>query len=146
VRCGAWVATVLGLAAASVRQGGTVAPGTRIGTAAGTRVHLGARRRSRRHGYVDPLELLEARDDVPPGLGPAPAPGGGGERRLRPLPAVRPLPRTGPATGPARAPGAGVPLAGWVGLVVAAAGVPLGTVRRRRARARRGGLAAQVAR
>src|SRR3954447_4246755 len=155
VRCGALVATHLGLARLVVRRGRRVAAGTRLGAAgpAGT-IRLGARRSDDRFGYVDPLALL--RGDGPPD-GPAmPGPAS----RRGPRPSARPAPlgraplRRAPASPPARVPhapvtiaprprpaahdgrGAAIPAGAWAGLIVLAARVPLGgRVRRRRTRA-----------
>jgi hypothetical protein len=174
VRCGALVATHLGLARLVVRRGVRVAAGTRLGTVgAEGRVRLGARRAADRFGYVDPLALL--RDDRPP-RDPALPVGRGPRIPGAPLPAARPAPlgrapraptgRRVPLSAHARganAPGArrapldrprpagpplareprpaagpsdpAVPAGAWAGLVLLAAGVPLGgLVRRRRAR------------
>src|SRR4051794_4247344 len=97
VRCGALVATHLGLVRLAVRRGGRVAAGTPVGSVgpAGT-VRLGARRAADRFGYVDPLALL--RGDGSP-HGPAvPAPAGRGALRGAPppRPAAPPAP-LGPA-------------------------------------------------
>src|SRR4051812_41939275 len=56
VRCGALVATHLGLGRVAVRRGARVAAGMRLGAAGPAgRVRLGARRGGARFGYVDPL-------------------------------------------------------------------------------------------
>src|SRR3954449_1516464 len=91
VRCGALVATHLGLVRLAVRRGGRVAAGTRLGSVGPAgRVRLGARRAADRFGYVDPLALL--RGDGPPDA-PA-APGLESRRGLRPSarPAARRVP------------------------------------------------------
>src|SRR4051795_9264191 len=86
VRCGALVATHLGLVRLAVRRGGRVAAGTRLGSVGPAgRVRLGARRAADRFGYVDPLALL--RGDGPPD-GPALPPSA-------PRPPARPLPSPG---------------------------------------------------
>ncbi len=145
VRCGALVATHLGLAAVRVRAGAAVVAGTPLGPAAGAHVQLGARRAGHRHGYLDPMTLLGARSTPP--LGPAPP----ARRRprpaprlrrvppagVRPAPSARPRPARAPrvAPSPARvrpAPPARVPVIAWVGLGLAAAGLPLGALHRRR--------------
>jgi hypothetical protein len=146
VRCGGLVATHLGLGRVAVRRGARVAAGTRLGAAGSTgRVRLGARRAGSRFGYVDPLRLLS--DDRPPGapvapLGRAPrAPRVGSPPRSRTL---RPRPR--PVAGePAARDRAAIPSAAWGGLVVLAAGVPVGgLVRRARRRRERRPVAAAV--
>jgi len=178
VRCGALVATHLGLTRLAVRRGARVAAGTRLGRVGPTgTVRLGARRAADRFGYVDPLPLL--RGDAPGG-GPAmpvPAARRGPRLPVAPRPAAEPVPlgqaphaaaeRRPPLGRPARAPGlnapaapsgprdaspraasplarrppaatspgAAIPAGAWAGLVLLAAGVPVGgVVRRRRAR------------
>jgi hypothetical protein len=137
VRCGTLVATHLGLGRVAVRRGARVAAGTRLGAVGPAgRVRLGARRAVERFGYVDPLALLS--DERPPGdpvapLGRAPR----GPRVPAPL---RPAPRPRPVAVRAAEPdGGAIPSAAWAGLVVLAAGVPLGGLMRRsrRRRARR---------
>jgi Peptidase family M23 len=169
VRCGALVATHLGLARLAVRRGVRVAAGTRLGVVGPAgRVRLGARRAADRFGYLDPLALL--RGDGPPD-GPAlPEPAGrrgprvpavappagravplghAPQARVAPAPAAQPAPLVGsprvrtpvppPAPRPRPAarprPGTAIPAAAWAGLILLAAGVPLGgLVRRRRGR------------
>jgi Peptidase family M23 len=139
VRCGALVATHLGLGRVAVRRGARVAAGSRLGAVGRTgRLRLGARRAAERFGYVDPLALL--RDERPPAgpdvpLGPAP-------RRPRVPAPLRPVARPRPVAVARR--GAGVPASAWAGLVVLAAGVPLGGLvhRSRRRRERRAVLTA----
>ena len=126
VVCGGLVATHLDLAAVRVRRGATVRRGAVVGVAAGPSVHLGARRLGVRHGYLDPLSLIGR--DEPPSLGPAPAP-----RLRRPIPRVAPVPSPTPVRQPRPA---GVPAAAWAGLVLLAAGVPLGGLVRRSRRRR----------
>src|SRR3954466_10957432 len=106
VRCGALVATHLGLARLAVRRGDRVAAGTPVGSVGPAgRVRLGARRAADRFGYVDPLALLrgDGPPDGPAGPGPGggwrrgpgvPAAGGAGPRRrpAPPRPAARPVP------------------------------------------------------
>src|SRR3954451_420690 len=96
VRCGALVATHLGLVRLAVRRGVRVGAGTRLGSVGpGGTVRLGARRAADRFGYVDPLALL--RGDGPPDgpAVPAPAargaPGGRGARGGAPPCRVRRL-------------------------------------------------------
>jgi hypothetical protein len=151
VRCGALVATHLGLGRLAVRRGAWVAAGARLGVVgAAGRLRLGARRRSARFGYVDPLGLLGA-GPPPVGRGPGPSPLGRAPRgplapRLAPPPGrLAPRPARAEADAAAsRAPG--VPGLAWGGLVLLAAGLPLGGLmhRRRRRRAARA-LAATVA-
>src|SRR3954454_5249452 len=162
VRCGALVATHLGLARLAVRRGDRVAAGTPVGSVGPAgRVRLGARRAADRFGYVDPLALL--RDDGPPGgpalppsaprpparplPSPGPAPLGRAPRtpatvlgRAPHAPAPRtaphaplPAPRPRPAVG--ERPRTAIPAGAWAGLLLLAAGVPLGLlIRRRRVR------------
>ena len=148
VRCGGLVATHLGLGRLAVRRGARVAAGARLGVVGPAgRLRLGARRRTARFGYIDPLGLLGA---VPPpaGPGPGPLPLGRAPRgpRLAPPPGrLAPRPARAEANAAAsRAPG--VPGLAWGGLVLLAAGLPLGGLmhRRRRRRAARA-LAATVA-
>src|SRR3954449_3356640 len=97
VRCGALVATHLGLVRLAVRRGGGVAAGTRLGSVGPAgRVRLGARRAADRFGYVDPLALLRG-DGSPPGPG-GPAPAGGGAAAVPPTPGRSPR-RGGAARG-----------------------------------------------
>jgi hypothetical protein len=141
VRCGALVGTHLGLGSIAVRRGTHVAAGTRLGAAGpGGRLRLGARVAAERFGYVDPLELL--RDEGPPAtpvapLGRAPR-GPGAPAPLRPLARPRPV-------AAARSRGAELPAAAWAGLIVLAAGVPVGGVVRSSRRRRRRAVAAAVA-
>ncbi|MDX8151195.1 hypothetical protein SK069_06300 [Patulibacter brassicae] len=170
VRCGAWAVTVSGVAPGAVARGRRATAGQRLGRAGGRTVALGVRRPADPFGYVDPTPLLAAprapRRFVP--LGPAPrgrlrTP----ERAPRGAPAPRgtPLARVAPPVAPADvptpslqpAPGAAVlrpgdrpaPPWAWVGLALAAVGLPglaLGrSAVRRAARTRRhsgGGAAA----
>jgi murein DD-endopeptidase MepM/ murein hydrolase activator NlpD len=142
VRCGGLVATHLGLGSVAVRRGARVAAGTRIGAVGPAgRLRLGARLVAARFGYVDPLGLL--RDERPPAAPAAPlgrAPRGPAVA-APPRPLAAPLPRPVAVARPGRAE---VPVAAWAGLVVLAAGVPLGTIVRR-SRRRRRVLAAAVA-
>jgi hypothetical protein len=159
VRCGALVATHLGLGRLAVRRGARLRPGGRLGAVGSAgRLRLGARRAAERFGYVDPLRLL-APDPPPAGHAPtAPLGRAPQARRLPPAPAPvaqPPVPAVPPAPSPVaprpvprprarpaaatRAPVAGsIPRAAWGGLVLLAAGVPLGgLVRRRRRRVTR---------
>jgi hypothetical protein len=142
VRCGGLAATHVGLGRLAVRRGVRVLAGSRLGLlGARGRLRLGARSAAHRFAYVDPLALLRA--DRSPGapavpLGRAPR-GPAGARPVR-VPATRPA-----APAPARVPPAvdtgvpAVPPAAWAGLVLVAAGLPLGgVVARSRSRRRRG--------
>jgi hypothetical protein len=143
VRCGALVATHLGLGWLAVRRGTVVAAGARLGAlGAGGRLRLGARRAADRFGYVDPLRLL----GDGPAAGPVPAvPLGRAPRaparHRAPVPVRRParLPQVAAPAAPG-APPARTPVVAWAGLVVLVAGVPIGGLvrrdRRRRARPR----------
>jgi hypothetical protein len=162
VRCGDLVATHLGLGRLAVRRGASVGAGRRLGVVGPAgRLRLGARRRSARFGYVDPLALLAA-DPAPAGRGPAPLPLGRALRRppaarvpapvTRHVGAPRPLPVT-PSSGAVGAAAAssraGIPGAAWAGLVLLAAGVPLGGLvhrGRRRRRAAGAAVATEAAR
>jgi hypothetical protein len=127
LRCGAWLATVLGLSrSGAVRGGGAVLRGVRLGVAGGAGVvRLGARRRGERHGYADPLALVGGREVAPPppAVGPPPSrwepPRAVGARRAR---------AQGPAA-PVRA-----PVAAWLGAALLAGGLGAGVTRRRAAR------------
>jgi Peptidase family M23 len=92
IRCGALVATHLGLEALTVGRGTRVVPGQRLGLA-GPRgvVRLGARVAGRRWGYIDPLGLL-TRDIGPrPLLPTVRAPRAPGPSVRRPF-GIRPVP------------------------------------------------------
>jgi hypothetical protein len=154
VRCGDLVATHLGLARPAVRRGAAVVAGERVGRIGPSgQVRLGARRAAARFGYVDPLALL-ARDSGPgpgpaPGHGPAPPAPDRTPRFAAPRPAtLRPPPALGPRPRPAAAPAGAAPAIpglAWAGLVVLAAGVPLGGFVHRGRRRRRADRAADVA-
>ncbi|MDO9409228.1 hypothetical protein [Patulibacter sp.] len=137
LRCGGWSVTLTGVDAQATR-GRRAARGTTIARAGASPVGLGLRRTADPFGYVDPLPLLRAPEPAEPfvPLGPAP--------RVRPVapvpaPAARPLPVPAVLRVPV-APGAPAPVSAWVGLGVAALGLPAGAVglrvRRRRVRGR----------
>jgi hypothetical protein len=144
VRCGRWSVVVGGLERVTARAGARIAPGRSLGTAAGRGVSLSVRRAGDRFGYVDPQPLLRA---VPPPrrflpVGPAPRP--------RP-PVVVPERVVVPARWRARGPepvalgqsvgapsSTPVPPLAWLGLVLAALGVPAAGRRRSGARLGRG--------
>jgi murein DD-endopeptidase MepM/ murein hydrolase activator NlpD len=132
VRCGALVATYLGLGRLATRAGSNVARGDALGTLGATgRLRLGARRAADRRGYLDPLLLLAADTPPLPRLGPAPRP-----RFHHPPPAVAPAPLPAPAPRAAGTPNR-VPWLAYPALALAASAVPLGGLahrRRRRAR------------
>lgn len=156
VRCGGLAATHLGLGRLAVRRGTRVEAGARLGVlGAAGRLRLGARRAADRFAYVDPLALLRGDEPPAPVAGPRRTPRVPAPPRVAPLgraphPQPAPLaraPHPRPlATSPlgprpravARAaPGAAIAPGAWAGLVLLAAGVPLGgLVRRRRRRAR----------
>ena len=134
VRCGALVATHLGLGRLAVRRGARVAAGSRLGAVGlAGRLRLGARVEAERFGYVDPLALL--RDERPPAAPGAPL--GRAPRQPRVPAPLRPAARPRPVA--VARDSAGVPTGAWAGLVVLAAGVPLGGLvhRSRRRRGRR---------
>jgi Peptidase family M23 len=171
VRCGALAATHLGLGRVGVRRGARVAAGAPLGVLGPAgRLRLGARRAADRFAYVDPLRLLRA--DDPPDAPPAPGPGRRVAPRVSApsprVPGVVPLGRAphadrlarvrapraagssvAVAPRPRAAAGArhdsAIPAGAWAGLVVLAAGVPLGgLVQRRRRRARRAATSVQA--
>jgi hypothetical protein len=90
IRCGALVATLLGVRA---KRSGHVRRGLEVGRATGP-VHLGARRAGARWGYVDPLALIGAQRPrlAPPAL-PAKTPRARGPRAATPHVAARSVPR-----------------------------------------------------
>jgi hypothetical protein len=142
IRCGPLSATVLGLAATTIRRGAAVAAGDRLGVVgAAARIRLGARRGAERFGYLDPLTLLgPAARAAPPVAGsrarrPGRGPGDPARRPARPAVASVARPSAPDAADPAAS---RVPLAGWAGLGLAALALPVGAVaggggRRRRA-------------
>jgi murein DD-endopeptidase MepM/ murein hydrolase activator NlpD len=140
VRCGALVATYLGLGRLAARVGSRVARGDVLGSlGASGRLRLGARRAADRRGYVDPLALLSDASPAPPRLGPAPrAPH---HRFHRPLPAVAPALLPAPAPAPTAAPATPprrLPWPAYPALALVASALPVGGLihhRRRRARA-----------
>jgi len=97
VRCGALVATHLGLRSLAVRRGMPVVAGQRLGTVrAAGRVRLGARVAAERWGWIDPLGLVDAPREPPPLVPAVRAPHAPRPvRSPRPVPAIRPV-RTGP--------------------------------------------------
>lgn len=147
VRCGAWSVTLTGVTPRGVARGRDVRRGRIVAGAAGRTIALGLRRTADPFGYVDPLPLLRAPAPSRPldPLGPAP--------RSRPVaPAAEPVPpprRVVPARpGRVAVPSpATTPVLAWVGLGVAALGIPAGMVRlrvRRRERVRARGAATQA--
>lgn len=147
VRCGPWSVTLTGVAAAGVSRGRRVAGGTTVGRASSRSVGLGLRRASDAFAYVDPLPLLRepapARRFVP--LGPAPRvrPPATAPAPVRAVPRLRvpaPGPVVAPTSRPVAVPPPATPLAAWLGLALAALGLPAGAigvrVRRRRSAAR----------
>ncbi|HYF28119.1 MAG TPA: M23 family metallopeptidase [Baekduia sp.] len=133
LRCGALVATHLGLGAIAVRRGVRVRVGAVLGALGPAGVlRLGARRARDRLGYVDPARLLTAGPPQPPALGPAPrAP------RRPPAPPRPSSPRmpAPPMPAPsAHAPGTATPLAVWLGLAGVTGALAGGTARARRRR------------
>ena len=139
VRCGALLATHLGLGATSARIGAPVAAGAPIGRLGASGVlRLGARRAGERHGYVDPETLLDGPAEPPPTAPPA-------GLRPRPRPAPEPV-RTRPVRrAPASAPAA-VPAPAWAGVALLLAAGSGGAVGVRRRRARRAASAALAGR
>jgi murein DD-endopeptidase MepM/ murein hydrolase activator NlpD len=133
LRCGALVATELGLAdGLRVRRGARVRAGAPVGRLGASGVlRLGARRAGARQGYLDPLPLL---DDgapapvAPPAVARPPARAPRQPRRPGPT-AARRAPVRIPAGDRARA---HLPWPIWAGLGLLAAGAGGGTVARRR--------------
>ncbi len=152
VRCGALVATHLGLGALRVRRGARVVPGRVLGLlgAAGV-LRLGARRAGDPAGYVDPAPLVRAAGPppaVPLGRAPRRPPGAAPQRPGAAPPTVRPA----PAPALARPAPARVPAAAWLGVAMLAAALGgalrVGAARRRavpagRGRARAGAVLAR---
>ena len=144
VRCGALTATHLRLAATTVRRGAAIPAGSPLGSLGPTgRLRLGARVTRDRFAYLDPLPLLEG-DPVGAPLGRRP--------RVPLVPAPRTAPRAAhrlPVPAPVRALAGrpaqvGIPLPAWAGLVLLAAGLPLGGVVHRSRRRRRRAPVAQA--
>lgn len=153
IRCGAWSVTHLPLATITTRAGAALPAGTPLGTAGKTPghagLHLGVRRATDPHGYIDPAPLLRAppphappaapraiaRRTAPPPPHPAPWPSGPASRPA-PLPSG-PSRRLAPAGRPAPRPGSSplAPWPAWAGLVLLLAGATgAGAVRRARTR------------
>jgi hypothetical protein len=132
VRCGALVATLLGVRAT---RHGVVRAGQGVGVATGV-VRLGARRVRERLGYLDPLGLLAAD-------GPRGTPIGAAPRGTRPIaPPGRPGDVVRSAPPAARSVPGTLPWTAWAGLALLVAGLPTGALVRRGARrARRAGAA-----
>jgi hypothetical protein len=135
LRCGALVATELGLSVVSVRRGSAVLAGARIGTLGARTLRLGARLASDRHGYLDPLTLITG-DHAPVAPPPVAA-----HRRRRPrAPLTAPhVPSAARAPAPARAAPLLLPVLIGAALIVLGAGGGTalrarGTRRRRRRR------------
>jgi hypothetical protein len=137
VRCGALLATHIGVDAAIVREGIRVDAGAVLGRVGPRGVlRLGARRVGDRHGYVDPAALLRRHRGDAPLAAPA--------RRTRRVPTIRRPPPAGRTVAPAgrahwpgvEPAGGDVPAVAWVGLAVAGAGAGGGGLVRRRRSAR----------
>lgn len=129
IRCGALVATELGLGSVAVAGGSSVARGAVVGRAGGAGVvRLGARVAADRLGWVDPLSLIGPARLPPPAAPLAPRV----RRPARPVrlpePPRAPAPSAGPQSPRSRVP-AGV-LVGGV-LVLAGAGFGAGAGRRK---------------
>jgi murein DD-endopeptidase MepM/ murein hydrolase activator NlpD len=135
VRCGALVATYLGLGRLAVRAGAHVGSGEGLGTLGPSgRLRLGARRAGDRRGYLDPLTLLADERPATPRLGPAPrAPRALRRRPARPAarpPALAPVPAAAPA--PARR----LPWPAYPAVALVSCALPVGGLVRRRRRHR----------
>jgi hypothetical protein len=137
VRCGALVATYLGLGRLAVRAGARVTRGQGLAAlGAGGLLRLGARRAGDRRGYVDPLALLADERPAPPRLGPAP-------RTLR---RGRPRPARPPFAAPAvSARSRRLPWPAYPALALVASALPVGGLVRRRRRRRAGRALAPAA-
>jgi peptidase M23-like protein len=145
VRCGALMATYLGLGRLAARPGARVAPGDGLGTlGASGRLRLGARRATERRGYVDPLLLLERDRPALPHLGPAPRAARRSAKLPPPATAPALLPAPAPAPGPASEPRR-LPWPAYPALALIATALPLGGVMHRRRRRARPAVAAQRA-
>jgi murein DD-endopeptidase MepM/ murein hydrolase activator NlpD len=132
VRCGALVATYLGLGRLAVRAGSRLAAGQALGTLGSAgRLRLGARRTADRRAYLNPLTLLADERPAPPPLGPAPRP-------VRPRaagparPAAQPRAFVPAPAGAARR----LPWPAYPALALVAAGLPVGGLMRCRRRGR----------
>ena len=141
VRCGALVATYLGLGRLAARAGSRVGRGETLGTlGASGRLRLGARRAGDRRGYLDPRTLMADRRPAQGPLGPAPR--ALRVRAARPSrPASQPL-QFAPAAPRAAAPRP-LPWPAYPALALVACALPVGgLVRRRHRRARPAPVAA----
>jgi murein DD-endopeptidase MepM/ murein hydrolase activator NlpD len=132
VRCGALMATHLGLGRLAVRAGWRVVAGAPLGRlGASSRLRLGARRAADGRGYLDPLTLLRDEAPAPPDLGPAPRalrPRPPGPARPAPWPvAAPPRPAPTPATAPRR-----LPWPAYPALALVAGALPVGALLRLR--------------
>jgi murein DD-endopeptidase MepM/ murein hydrolase activator NlpD len=143
VRCGALVATYLGLGRLAVRAGLRVGRGQGLGALGPSgRLRLGARRAGDRRGYLDPRTLLADERPALPRLGPTPR-----ALRLRsphPLrPAAQP-PAFAPAPAARAAAARPLPWPAYPALALVASALPVGGLVRRRRRRRAGTVAALV--
>jgi murein DD-endopeptidase MepM/ murein hydrolase activator NlpD len=132
VRCGALVATYLGLGGLAAGAGSRVGRGEALGTlGASGRLRLGARRAGDRRGYLDPRALLADQRRAPPALGPAP-------RALRVRSARPSRPASQPVSFAPPAPRAAaprrLPWPAYPGLALVASALPVGGLLRRRHR------------
>jgi hypothetical protein len=112
IRCGTWSVTHLPLRDLAVRAGAHTMAGAPIGTVGASPphagLHLGVRRATDPHGYIDPTPLLHSPPRHAPPAAPRPTP----RRSAPPPPNPAPLPstpparlappRAGPSTPPAR--------------------------------------------
>lgn len=146
VRCGALVATYLGLGRLSVRAGLRVGRGEDLGALGPAgRLRLGARRAGDRRGYLDPRTVLADGHPAPPRLGPAP-------RALRPVrpaawpAAFAPSPSPSPPPPPDATAARRLPWPAYPAVALVASALPVGGLvrRRRRRRAARGAVLARA--
>lgn len=128
LRCGALLATELGLERPALLRGTAVVAGVPVGRLGSSgRLYLSARGVLSRWGYEDPLALLGDGSGRQPLQAPPPRrrkPLARAPRGRRPSPVKRPAPVTDPI----------VPPAAWLGLALAGTGAGIGTTLRRRRR------------
>jgi murein DD-endopeptidase MepM/ murein hydrolase activator NlpD len=136
VRCGRLVATQLGLGAVAATRGERVVAGAVLGRlASGGVLRLGARVATRRHGYLDPLTLIQDARPAPPAV--APRPPAVKRPRRRPAAPTAPAPEAAPAPSTSAVPW---PVLAGLGLLAAGAGSG-SIVRSRHRRRTRTGMA-----
>jgi murein DD-endopeptidase MepM/ murein hydrolase activator NlpD len=135
IRCGRWSVTHLPLATIDTRAGAALPAGTPLGTAGATHrhagLHLGVRRSTDPHGYIDPAPLLR----TPPRPAPPVAPRAITRRTAPSPPHPAPLPAARTAPGPRAGSSPLAPWPAWAGLALLLAGTTgAGAARRARRR------------